>query len=236
MQKEIRALQEQVRTMRAAIILLLAGLAVVAFSAFGLQTTSQSFDEITVRQITLVDSSGNARVMLAGGFPPRRPDLAGLLFFNQDGGEAGGLVYRGTKRADGTIDAGGILTFDQYQNDQIVAIEYSHQGAWKRNGITIQDRPDSLSPLVLEMYGAIEGAKTSAERDSLIAYYRSVISPREVVSRRLFAGRDPKGASVVSLSDADGRKRLELSVDEEGEARIVFLDTEGKVVREIAPE
>lgn len=235
MQQELSALRSQVKQLRVMTLLLFASLAVIGFSAFSPQTNDRTFDEITVRQITLVDSLGNMRVMIAGGFPPRRPDLAGILFFNQDGGEAGGLVYRGTKKEDGSIDAGGILTFDQYKNDQVVAIEYGHRGEWKRTGLTIQDRPDSLSPRVLEMYRAVEHAMTTAERDSLITYYRSVISPREVASRRLFAGRDPKGASVVSLSDADGRKRLELSVKEEGEARIVFLDTKGNVVREIGP-
>jgi hypothetical protein len=213
----------------------LAASAVLGFSAFNTQTTQRTFDEITVRQITLVDSAGQPRVLLAGGFPPRRPDLAGILFFNQDGGEAGGLVYKGTKHDDGTIDAGGILTFDQYRNDQIIAIEYAQRGSWKRNGITIQDRPDSVSPQVLDMYRGVERAKNSEERDSLIAYYLSVIPRRDIASRRLFAGRSPNGASVVTLSDADGKKRLELKVEQNGEARIVFLDEDGNVLREITP-
>lgn len=235
MNEEFLAMKAQMRTLRIIVAVSLALSAVLGLSAFTAQTTDRTFDEITVRQITLVDSAGHSRVLLAGGFPPRRADLAGILFFNQDGGEAGGLVYTGTKQDDGTIKAGGILTFDQYGNDQIIAIEYAHQGAQKRNGITIQDRPDSLSPLVLDMYGAVERAKTSEERDSLIAYYLSVIPRRDLSSRRLFAGRDPNGASVVTLSDADGKRRLELKVEQNGEAKIVFLDENGNVTREITP-
>lgn len=195
--------------------------------------TPNRFDEITVNKITVVDSAGRTRVILAGGFPPRRAHLAGLLFINEDGHEAGGLVYRGTIDEEGRIQAGGILTFDQYQNDQIIALQYSQQGDRKSQGLTIQERPDTLSDLVKEAYRAIESAPDAAARDSLQRHYRALIPPGDIVSRRLFAGRDRARSAVVTLSDPEGRPRLSLAVDSTGTARILFLDDEGQVLREI---
>ena len=96
-------------------------------AAFTQRRPRDLFEEITVKRINVVDEDGNTRVILAGGFPPRREALAGLLFINEDGNEAGGLVYQGTRDSLGNIQAGAILTFDQYQNDQISQSSYLFQ-------------------------------------------------------------------------------------------------------------
>lgn len=102
----------------------LSTLAFVFLSAVGAADPPESkiFDKITVRQIDVVDSEDRVRVQLAGEFGPRRTDLSGLLFHNEDGNEAGSLVYSGKKDENGVIDASAILTFDQYAEDQIMAI------------------------------------------------------------------------------------------------------------------
>jgi hypothetical protein len=211
---------------------LLIVLSVVAFSG---RQSSNRFEEITVGRINVVDSADRTRVILAGGFPPRRASLAGLLFINEDGHEAGGFVYTGTRDQDGNIQAGAILTFDQYQNDQIVALEYDHSGDRKQQGLTIQERPDTLTDLVREAYRAIETASSAEARDSLTTYYLSRIPRQDFASRRLFIGRDFSRASVVTLSDPAGRPRLRLQVDSLGQASIAFLDDAGQPVRIITP-
>lgn len=210
-------------------------LIVLSFAAFSGQQAPNQFEEITVGRINVVDSLDRTRVILAGGFPPRRAALAGLLFINEDGNEAGGLVYRGTRDEDGQIQASAILTFDQYQNDQVLALHYDHSGDRKRQALVIQERPDTLSDLVKEAYRAIETAPTATLRDSLTRHYLSLIPREDLVARRLFAGRDFSGASVVTLSDPAGRPRLRLQVDSLGQASITFLDDAGEVVRVITP-
>jgi hypothetical protein len=212
-----------------AILLVLTG------AAFSRESSQDVFDEITVNRINVLDSAGRTRVILAGGYPPRRATLAGLLFMNEDGHEAGGLVYQGTRDEEGRIRAGAILTFDQYKNDQIVALEYTHSGDRKQQGLTIQERPDTLTDLLKEAYRAIETAPSAAVRDSLIGYYRSRIQPQDIASRRLFLGRNFSRASVVTLSDPAGRPRLRLEVDSVGQASITFLDEAGDPVRTITP-
>jgi len=210
-------------------------LAILLLGAVSQRPTVAQFDEITVHRINVIDSTGRTRVLLAGGYPPRRESLAGLLFINEDGQEAGGLVYAGTRNADGEVEAGGILTFDQYRNDQVVALEYSQSGGRKREGLTIQDRPDTLSDRVKEFYRSFEQAPTQEARDSIRAYYLSRIPRAEFSARRLFAGRDDSRASVVTLADPSGRPRLRLEVDSLGQASIAFLDEEGNTVRTIRP-
>jgi hypothetical protein len=197
------------------------------------QGGQERFKEITVERINVVDSAGSTRVILAGGFPPRRAALAGLLFVNEDGHESGGLVYRGTRDENGDIQAGGILTFDQYRNDQIVALHYEHQGDRKRQGLTFQERPDTLSNLMKEFYRAFESAPDAAARDSVRRHYLAVIPPEDRPARRLFLGREFSRASVITLSDIAGNPRLRLQVDSLGQPSITFLDEAGQPIRTI---
>lgn len=193
------------------------------------------FDEITVRRVNVVDSAGRTRVILADGFPPRRAELAGLLFLNEDGGEAGGFGYAGRRAENGEIRAGAILTFDQYRNDQILALEYVHRGDRKQQGLTIQDRPDTLSDLVKRAYREVETASDPVRRDSLQRYWQARLPASELVARRLFVGRDYAGSAVMTLSDPEGRPRLRLQVDSLGRSTIAFMDANGRVTRTITP-
>ena len=99
-----------------------------------------SFDEITVKRINIVDPDGKLRVAIAG--KSRLPDpvmdgrvlasradhpSAGLIFFNNDGDECGGYIYSGSMTPDGP-EASGVLTFDQFQNDQVLFLSFNQQG------------------------------------------------------------------------------------------------------------
>lgn len=214
-------------------VLSTAALTVLATAGFR-QRPPTVQDEITVRRINVVDSLGKTRVILAGGFPPRRANLAGLLFMNEDGGEAGGFGYSGHRAVDGEIQAGAVLTFDQYRNDQILALEYRHRGDRKQQGLTIQDRPDTLSDLLKRAYREVETAPTATARDSLQRYWQSRLPASEVAARRLFVGRDFSRAAVLTLADPQGRVRLRMQVDSLGHPSISFLDEKGTVTRIIA--
>jgi hypothetical protein len=61
---------------------------------------------------------GGQRAEQRGGVP-----FSGLMFYNQEGEEEGGLVYRG-KAIPGGQDADVTLTFDQYRHDQNVYLHH----------------------------------------------------------------------------------------------------------------
>lgn len=54
-------------------------------------------------------------------------------------------------------------------------------------------------------------------------------------AQRVFVGKTADRAATLVLSDAQGHKRLALTVDPAGNASIEFLDAEGKVVQRFAP-
>jgi hypothetical protein len=189
--------------------------------------------ELTVEKINVIDNEGSIRVILAGSFPPRRSELAGLLFVNQEGTEAGGLVYTGQTKG-GQISANAALTMDQYNNDQIVAIQYDEENGKRKHGLTIADRPDILSPEVIRVYGILDTMPEGPKRDSLSKELFAKIPPGQVAARRVFVGRNLMKASIVELSDRNGKPRLQLLVDSLGNPKINFLDTNGHLVKTIS--
>lgn len=209
-------------------------LGVLSLAAFKRSGESMRLDELTVRRINVVDSTGQVRVILTGSYPPRRPEIAGLLFVNNDGGEAGGLIYSGHKQANGQVTAGAILTMDQYNNDQVVALEYNQDGSSKREGLTIQDRPDSLGPEISTLYRVLDKMPRGAKWDSTYRVLIAKVPAEQRRARRVFVGRDTNKAAVLNLSDRTGVPRLRLAVDSLGKASISFLNSQGQITRTIA--
>lgn len=212
-------------------------LGVVSLTAFRQATrpssSSMHLDTLTVSRINVVDSGGRVRVVLAASFPPRRNDLAGLLFNNQDGGEADGLVYRRHRGSDGRISAGGTLTMDQYREDQVVVLQYTQDGLRKQQGLVVSDRPDSMGPELRSVYQVLDTFPSGIRRDSVQRALLALVPLSQLPARRVFIGRDTSRAAILTLADRTGAPRLRLRVDSTGKASIVFLDARGRVTRTI---
>lgn len=97
-------------------------------------TKNNNFDEITVQRINLVEPDGTLRMVISDhaklpGIIVRgkeqafeRPQ-AGMLFYNDEGSENGGLIFGGHRNAKGdVVDSGGSLSFDRYDANQIVQL------------------------------------------------------------------------------------------------------------------
>jgi hypothetical protein len=214
----------------AAITTVLTG--VLLFGGFRQSSQSMKLEELTVQRINIVDAAGNVRVLLAGNFPPRRSELAGLLFVNSEGTESGGLVYRAGKK-DGKVSAGGALTMDQYNEDQVVDLQYDQEGIRKMNGLTIADRPDTMGPELGELYRVLDPMPEGPKRDSIKKVLIAKVPLDQLPARRVFLGRDTSKSAILSLADRAGKPRLRLVVDSLGDARITFLDASGRVARTI---
>jgi hypothetical protein len=225
---QLRALQ--VYTMVSTIVLFF-----LVPTGFRRSNESLRLDELTVTRIIVVDSTGRVRLRISGSFPPRRSDLAGILFVNNDGIEAGGLVYRGRK-VDGKVSAAGTLTMDQYNEDQVVAMQYSQNGARRIAGLTINDRPDTLGPELRELYRTLDPMPESPRRDSIARALLAKVPLDQRATRRVFVGRDSSKSAVVSLADRAGIPRIRLAVDSLGRSSINFLDSDGKILRSIGDD
>jgi hypothetical protein len=65
----------------------------------------------------------------------------------------GGLIFDGAKSKDGQISGNGHLSFDQYDQDQVFAIDAGQDGTAKQTMLVISDRGDYPLHESLEEHG-----------------------------------------------------------------------------------
>jgi hypothetical protein len=198
---------------------------------------SAKFDTIDVGRINVREPDGTLRMTIAsaaqapgfigGGKEYPRPDrrMAGMLFFNDEGTENGGLIFAG-KDQNGKAASGGSLTFDRYNQDQVVQLFGFEEGQERSAGIKVNDQPEGRLD-----FAAVDRVRTLPEREQDAAYRAANVGS----TQRLFAGRATDKSSQVVLRDGAGRKRLVLRVAEDGAASIDFLGADGKVQRTVRP-
>ncbi len=235
-----QSLRRQFLFLRAYAVVTSLVLVVLAAAAFR-QAAPNKMGEITVERINVVDANGTLRMVISNkdrmhpgvmdGVTIDRPrPVAGMLFFNDEGDEVGGLTYTGTV-AGGRGRANAGIMFDQLQQDQTIGLSYSEANGQRSTGLQVWDRSDTvrLSELIKKLNDANK-LPAGAERDAALAKIRADAPPGP---RRVFVGKTQDKASTVMLSDAEGRVRLRLTVDPTGNPRIEFLDEAGKVVTRI---
>lgn len=211
----------------------------VAVAVFGDALGSQArvaYDEIDVRRINVREEDGRLRLVISNTtrFPglyfrgkehphPNRK-TSGLLFLNEEGTENGGLLFGGQK-VDGQVTSGGHLSFDRYEQDQVVQITHDEEGERRWAGLAVNDYPDGSMDLE-----AWEGADAMPEGPEKVAELQRL---RELYgsTRRVFLGRQRDSAARLVVNDAAGQPRLVLEVAPDGAAAIRFLDASGKLVR-----
>lgn len=215
---------------------------VVAVNAVG-SAKQTSYDTIDVHRINLRDTDGTLRMVISNKaeFPgmivkgkeyphDSRRDAAGLVFFNDEGTENGGLTFSGEKK-NGAVTSFGHLSFDQYQQDQVVVLQQTEEGGHRQAGLIIDDRPDQ--PLDYAAISHLEAMPPGPAKDAELKKLQE--APGAAGTQpRLFVGKADNN-SVISLRDQLGRKRLILSVTGAGDAAIQFLDESGKVVKTVTP-
>ena len=200
----------------------------------------RALEHLKVERLDVQDSNGTVRLALANG--SRSPDTViagevlvpgrerpGIVFFNDEGSECGGLVIVGRQDETG-VTSGGLLAFDRYNQDQVVAVMYEEDNGSYAAGIRLVDRPElSLVDVVREAH-SINQMPEGTEKDAVSEeFYRQA----PFGQMRLFLGRDRDASAKLEMADAAGRPRLRFVVPAEGEPVIEVLDTDGAVQREI---
>jgi hypothetical protein len=209
--------------------------------AIGAQSKA-AFDEIDVKRINVREEDGTLRLVISNTqrfpgiivkgkeqpHPSRR--TAGLLFFNEEGTENGGLTFDGSKR-DGKVSSIGHLSFDRYEQDQVIQITQSEDQNSRFAALIMTDRPDQ--PMDFAGMAKVTALPAGAERDKAM---QDLIAAGTFGSKtRVQVGRWRDRSSGLVLHDAAGKPRLQLEVTAEGAAAIKFLDEAGKIVRTVTP-
>ncbi len=195
-----------------------------------------SFDSIDVQRINIVEPDGTIRLVLSSEalfpgilfkkkeYPHPNRKTAGILFYNDEGTENGGLTFGGAKDKDGKVSAYGHLSFDQYDQDQVLTLDASEDGGYRKARLSVWDRPEYSIGELLDLQGRMKGM-TEAEKKT---EYAKFFAGREKAQPRLFLGRSDNGAVSLRLNDKQGRERLILEVTPDGAPVVRFLDENGR--------
>jgi hypothetical protein len=217
-----------------------AGVLTVVFGLTVLTGASKSrkarFEEIDVERINVIEPDGTIRLILSSKalfpgiifkgkeYPHPNRQTAGLLFYNDEGTENGGLVFGGTKDKEGKVSAYGHLSFDQYNQDQVFTIDASEDAGNRKAGVSVWDRPDySIEELIL----FLESVKSLPEKEKK-AEVAKFFSGRESAHPRLYLGKSHDGSVSLRLNDRQGRDRLVVEVAPDGTPAVRFFDQDGK--------
>lgn len=202
-----------------------------------------TFGIITARRVNIVEPDGTVRLTISNraDFPggwihkkesprPDRRDAAGMLFMSEEGTEQGGLIWGAGQLPDGTIENHGHLSLDQYEDNQVFALDAGQEGKDKFSQITISDQGDypvEEKRQAEDSIGKLPADKQDAAWEQFFATHRHDV-------KRLVLGRSPDGSAGLTLRDANGKARIVLSVQSDGKSVLQFLDEDGKVLSEFS--
>ncbi|MDP9080271.1 MAG: hypothetical protein M3O71_22830 [Bacteroidota bacterium] len=213
-------------------------LVVIAFIAYTMSLNSGHYKEITAERINIVEKTGRLRMVISNKerqHPgrmdnkdlPTRDRPAGMIFFNDDGDEDGGLVYDGNKTG-----ASMTYSFDQYKNDQIMQLQYDQekdQGKMVRSyGLNMWDRKDEFTlTKQLAYYDSLQKLNDTVAFKAGISKLKAAGNTHQ----RLFVGKNTKGEVGLFLNDANGKPRLNIYINKDNQPVIETLNEKGEVVK-----
>ena len=181
---------------------LLAAFTVTGFAA----AKVQRFDEIDVHRLNVREPDGTLRMVISNHVrlpgvivrgkenPPVDRPYAGMLFYNDEGTENGGLIFGGHHNANGeVVDAGVSLSFDRYgASSQFVQLA------------GVDDSKNHIVGLILSDTDA-----TSNRRRVVIGHDKEGVASVALMDRsgrkRILLQVTPDGTPSLSFLDADGK-------------------------------
>lgn len=196
------------------------------------------FKEIDVERINVIEKNGKLKMVISnnelqhpgivdGKTLPKRPRGAGIIFFNTDGDECGGLIYDGTKK-----EAGLVLSVDKYKNDQIMQLQYNEDGnngkPVRTYGLKLWDRPDNYtSGQLMTVYDSLVKLNNKQALDDGLQKLRS---QGLIGQDRMFVGKNKDNQVGLFIKDKQGNPRINLYVDDKNQVVMQALNEKGETV------
>ena len=203
--------------------------------------SDQSFREITVERINVVEPDGQIKMvisnkarqhpgMLNGEVFQERERPPGILFFNEEQDEVGGLSYYGNKEEGGNQV---YLSFDQYKNDQVMHLaHYSNSIGDNKYGLQLWDRDKELTHFdKMRIFDSLDIEGYSYRQK--LEYLKVENGGEPIFAPRMFVGRNYNRETGVFLQDKNGVDRLRLYIDLDNSPRLEVLSEEGTVIKDI---
>ena len=152
--------------------------ALAAFARPMLTASKAKFDEIDVERINVVEKDGKLRLVISNrerspgpiaygkpfGYPGgSRP---GMIFFNDEGSENGGLTFTGQQGTDGKYSSTVHMSFDQFNEDQVIVLQYADENGVQRKGLSILDRANVPILELVKQQEALQKMPAGPAKDS----------------------------------------------------------------------
>lgn len=207
---------------------------------------SAKFDTLDVERINIVEPDGTVKMIITNvaRFPTGKQQVngrilnesrkkrSGMLYFNEEGIEAGGFIYDGSKNEKGH-SAGMSLTFDQYNGDQVLQLltTDSQRGDQRyiRSGIMFNDRAEhETQDTVKKVMQELSQITDKQKRIDKIKYYedKGLIGG----APRVLLGKTSSKNNGLFLFAKDGSPRAHFYVDDNDQVKLEVLNKSGEVI------
>ena len=219
--------------------------ALLSINCFHPLFSTQHFRVIDAEQVNIRERDGALKAKLSDAAGFRHGERAknggsrfsGLMFYNEEGEETGGLIYQG-KAIPGGQDSDVSLTMDQYRQDQNVYLNHTEhvddKGRLISDGLQVNSRPDWTK--IKQEYG-IYAQIDKLPPDQQEALKREALKDGKIATRRLFFGvrRGDKGKlpyddAGVFVKNRFGEDAIKLYVDYNNKPHLEFYDQQGKLI------
>ena len=161
---------------------------------------------------------------------PDRTEAAGLLFMSEEGTEQGGFIWGAGQQRDGSIQNHAHFSLDQYEENQIFAIDAGREGNDKFSQVTIADQGDYPVEDKREAYARIM-ALPADQQDA--AWDRFFSAHPAYDTKRMVLGRAKDGSVGIDLKDKSGKTRIQLLVAADGTPSLKFFDASGNLAKDL---
>jgi len=173
-------LERDVRFLKRYSIAMTAIVFVLSVAAFVRPARHEKFTEIDVERINVMEPDGKYRLVISNKprsigpiykgepFGYKGGNRPGLIWFNDEGTENGGMTFQGSRGADGKYQASTHMSFDQFDEDQILNLDYSDDRRGRLTGFTINDRADVNIFTLSKQQDSIMAMKDTVARNAAL--------------------------------------------------------------------
>ena len=212
----------------------------ILLSSFNSNDSNPKFDEITVGRINIVEPDGKLKMVISNQdrqhpgmidginhYERERPP--GILFFNEEEDEIGGLSYNGNKEAGGNQLH---LSYDQYKNDQVLHLaQYTKSNGDNKYGLQLWQRDKEITaPIFLRKTDSLE--KLGLNYRQKLEALKKENNGYPILAPRLFVGKNYNDEAGLFIQDKNGIDRLRIYVDSSNQPKIEVLDEKGDVLKD----
>ena len=228
-------------------LVLLCFILFILSNGFRTGSKHEQFTEIDAERINIIGDNGRPVLVISNkkripgpsmngkSYSPEvidgRKYFAGMLFFNEQGDEVGGLIYAGLKKDSTSYSQVIHLSFDQWKQNQVVGLDYNDNSKSRYAGLRVWDRPVNI-PMSkqLDLLEAMVANKNNEHKiDSLRKLLYDAQNRGENGVERMFVGSKDQVAQI-QMKDKNGLVKARLYIDNNtNQAKLEFYNEKGEV-------